>query len=258
MTELPTGPAAATEALTHPRSLARLARCGPPPEDGSADVRQAVVSPEFARHCSGLLSPAERARSARMGLRARDRFTVARGLLRSLLGGRLGLHPARVGLLTRCPGCGGTDHGPVRLAPDGPDWRISVSHAGLLAAVAVDYAGRPVGVDVETAARTVDLRGLEPRLFDSAQRRRLAGLSPYSRRIALLGAWTSAESYAKASGTALGHALGRIGAKVDADGRVSVARPGDLEGWAVRALPAGAPGHVAAVTGREGTHVRTH
>ncbi|MER8001293.1 4'-phosphopantetheinyl transferase superfamily protein [Streptomyces sp. NPDC095613] len=250
-----TGEDAAAAVGTH--RPARLARAGPPPDDGCAEVRQAVVGPALVHHCAALLSPAERARAARTRPPARDRFTVARGLLRSVLGGRLGLHPARVPLAARCPACGGRDHGPVRLMADGTDWRLSVSHAGLLVAVAVDYAGHPVGVDVETAARTADTRLLEPRLFGPAQRPRLAWLPPGERRTALLTAWTGAESYAKASGTPLGAALARIGATVDDDGRVAVARPDALGGWWVRAVPAGAPGHVASVATRDGTRLRT-
>ncbi|WP_320782409.1 4'-phosphopantetheinyl transferase superfamily protein [Streptomyces sp. CRN 30] len=227
---------------------------------GTADVHQTLVTCGAVRHCAGLLGPVERERAAatRDG-DAADRFVVARGLLRSVLAGRLGVPPADVPLTARCPGCGAADHGPVRLAgTGGARWALSVAHAGVLVAVAVGDRTGPLGVDVETARRAARVERLAPRLFGPGERPRLARLPVPVRRAAVLAAWTAAESYAKATGTALGAALARVGARFDDRGRVTVAGPADLAGWWVRGAPARAPGCVAAVTTRDHTAVRVH
>ncbi|WP_228972953.1 4'-phosphopantetheinyl transferase superfamily protein [Streptomyces sp. DH12] len=236
------------------------------------DVHQALVSAAAVHRCAGLLDAAERDRAARLPAPAAARFTVARGLLRSVLADRLGVPPGRVSLTARCPGCGGAGHGPVRLtahhgggdrdgyggAAGDAGWALSVAHSGSLVAVAVGHRAGPVGVDVETAERAEHIEELAPRLFRPDQRDRLARLPAPARRAALLRAWTGAESYAKATGTALGRALARVDATVDTGGRVAVAAPDRLAGWSVRAVPARAPGYAAAVTARHGTRVRTH
>lgn len=241
-------------------------RGGPPgnsgargPCSGEAHVHQALVTAEAVHHCAGLLDAAERERAGLLAERAAARFIVARGLLRSVLSARLGVPPEDVALAARCPGCGTSGHGPVRLAgDDAAGWTLSVAHSGSLVAVTVGHESGPLGVDVETAERTADIGELAPRLFGPQQTSRFARLAAPVRRAALLRAWTSAESYAKATGTGLGHALVRVGARLDAAGRVTVAGPEELAGWSVRAVPARAPGYAAAVTVRHGTRVHTH
>lgn len=226
-----------------------------------AEVHQALVTSAAARHCGALLDFAERGRAARLPAPAAARFTVARGLLRTVLARRLALPPARVPLVARCPGCGAAGHGPVRLADavDGAvEWTLSVAHSGILVAVAVGHRAGALGVDVETAERAEDIEALAPRLLGPGHRERLARLPAPARRAALLRIWTGAESYAKATGTGLGHALARVRTTVDAEGRVNVAAPEEPAGWSVRAVPAHAPGYAAAVTTRHGTGVRTH
>ncbi|MFI6638932.1 4'-phosphopantetheinyl transferase family protein [Streptomyces sp. NPDC050504] len=249
---------------------------GRPAETGRAreprvEVHQALVTSAEARGCAGLLDAVERGRAARLPAPAAARFTVARGLLRTVLSARLGLPPARVPLVAHCPGCGAAGHGPVRLADDAPErdsaagqdaahvpeWTLSVAHSGILVAVAVGHRAGALGVDVETAERAEDIEALAPRLLGPVHRERLAALPAPARRAALLRVWTGAESYAKATGTGLGHALAGVRATVDARGRVRVAAPEEPAGWSVRSVPARAPGYAAAVTVRRGARVHT-
>ncbi|KAA6213153.1 4'-phosphopantetheinyl transferase superfamily protein [Streptomyces albofaciens JCM 4342] len=225
------------------------------------EVHQALVTPATARHCAGLLDAAEHHRAARLPAPAAARFTVARGLLRAVLARRLALPPPRVPLVAHCPGCGAQGHGPVRLAGGvggATGWTLSIAHSGILVAVAVGHRAGAVGVDVETAERAEDIEALAPRLLGPGHRERLARLPVQARRAALLRVWTGAESYAKATGTGLGRALARVRTAVDAEGRVCVTAPDEPAGWAVRTVPAHAPGYAAAVTVRHGTRVRTH
>ncbi|MFF9077557.1 4'-phosphopantetheinyl transferase family protein [Streptomyces sp. NPDC014735] len=242
-----------------PRSGTRTDPGATVPDGREVCVYQALVTPEAVRRCAGLLDAAERERAGLLADRAAARFTVARGLLRSALSGRLGVPPGCVALAARCPACGEAGHGPVRLAgAGGAEWTVSIAHSGVLAAVALGRGAGPVGVDVETADRAAEIETLAPRLFGPEQSGRLTRLSASVRQAVLLRVWTSAESYAKATGTGLGHALARMDARVDTTGRVTVVGPEELAGWSVRTVPARAPGYAAAVTVRHGTRVHTH
>ncbi|MBU3867668.1 4'-phosphopantetheinyl transferase superfamily protein, partial [Streptomyces sp. 4503] len=165
-------------------------------------------------------------------------------LLRTVLARRLALPPARVPLVARCPGCGAAGHGPVRLADavDGAaGWTLSIAHSGILVAVAVGHRTGAPGVDVETAERAKDIEALAPRLLGPGHRERLALLPAPAKRAALLRIWTGAESYAKATGTGLGHALARVRTTVGAEGQVCVDAPDEPADWSVRAVQAHAP-----------------
>lgn len=139
-----------------------------------------------------LLDPVERGRRERYRrAEDRDRFTVGVALSRTVLGARLGIAPARVGLDRTCPTCG-EPHGRPVVAGDGAP-RISVSHSGDRVALAV-CAGAEVGVDVERVGE----RDLAIALTAS-ERAALAG-RPAADLIAL---WTRKEALLKATGDGL-------------------------------------------------------
>lgn len=162
-------------------------------EPGVADV-----GPLFAR-----LDEVERARVATLPADQASRFVVARALLRSVVGSRLGCPAGEVGLRTRCPVCDGP-HGQVEvvLRDDGlPVPHVSLTRAGPLIAVAVSDVGR-VGVDVESCAAVAAARLADVALSPAeraAHRRR----SPDQRTTALARSWVRKEAVLKALGTGL-------------------------------------------------------
>ena len=92
-----------------------------------------------------LLSRDERDRAASFRfLRDRSRYVVARGLLRTVLGERLGLDPARIEFAYG-------ERGKPCL-PDHPV-RTSTSHSAGMMALAISE-GREVGIDVEAVRET--------------------------------------------------------------------------------------------------------
>ncbi|MEV0140296.1 MULTISPECIES: 4'-phosphopantetheinyl transferase family protein [Streptomyces] len=220
------------------------------PGPGRARLWQQRVTPGSARSYASLLSPEERRRGAAMTDVARARFTVARGVLRGMLGRGLGLRPDRVPLRVTCTRCGADDHGPVRLALPGVDLSLSLAHSGGLAAVAVAHGGHGVGVDVESGTAAGDLRMLARRVFAPAEHDRWHTLPAARARPALLAAWACGEAYAKATGLGLGTALAGVGARLDDDGRLVVAGPREADGWSVRTVPARLSGYAAAVATR--------
>ena len=73
------------------------------------------------------------------------RFLLGAAMLRSAVGQQLGMRPEDVPVNRECDSCGAW-HGRPRVP--GSSLHLSVSHAGLLVAVAMATAG-PVGIDVE-------------------------------------------------------------------------------------------------------------
>ncbi|MGW7237418.1 4'-phosphopantetheinyl transferase family protein [Streptomyces sp. NPDC054804] len=138
------------------------------------------------------LSQREFARAAVLSGRRRSSFVASRLLLRHAAAHALGAAPADID---------------VARAPEGrpflrgcEELDVSVSHTGDLAVVALSRSGR-VGVDVESAARTVG--GLGEEVLTAPELAALAHLPDARRARALLRLWTLKEAYAKA----LGHGL---------------------------------------------------
>jgi 4'-phosphopantetheinyl transferase len=113
------------------------------------------AAPAMARSWhDDLLTPAERARAAKLVREAdRRRLIVGNALLRLALARLLGQKPV---IDRSCPDCG-APHGKPRVV--GHDVHVSVSHSGARIAVAITQAA-PVGVDVEeiTDISTDELR----------------------------------------------------------------------------------------------------
>lgn len=142
---------------------------------------------------AALLSPAERARLARLRQPAdQRRMITAWTLARTLLGAVLDVPPSAVPVRRHCAECGGTDHGKPLV--DG--WHFSLSHSGEFVAVAVTQTA-PVGVDLEYADRASDLSRLVRTLFAPGE---AASAEPRD----LLRTWVRKESVTKAVGTGVG------------------------------------------------------
>lgn len=169
-----------------------------------------------------LLDDAERARAERIARpAARARFAFAHATLRRVLGAYLEADPVALRFTRRpCRECGRPD---VKPALAEGDVEFSLSHCD--GAVAVAVGRRPVGVDVEQAARPARGGG---RLLP-VEREWLATLPPEARGRAFLELWTRKEARGKATGHGVWHALAEWDARDSA--------PGDR--FLVRSLPAG-------------------
>ncbi|MGW4745598.1 4'-phosphopantetheinyl transferase family protein [Streptomyces sp. NPDC004290] len=187
-----------------------------------------------AREWEGLLDPTERARLGAFARTAdQDRYRVAHGVLRLLLGRRLGQDPADVRLVREpCPGCGGP-HG--RPAVPGARPHFSLSHAGDVVLVA--FADAPVGVDVERWP-SPGLAADVAEALHRDERAELAALPAAERPAAVARCWARKEAYLKGVGIGLGEDPGRTYVGTGA-------APAAPPGWSVTDLPT-LPGYAAA------------
>jgi 4'-phosphopantetheinyl transferase len=165
----------------------------------------------------------------------RNRYVVAHGALRSILGGQLGVAPGKLVFDRRCRRCGDPVHGKPTVDSDElSDARVqfSLSHSGPIAVVAV-VTGARIGVDVEQVRPRAKLDALAARVLDTEDHADWLDLPDDEQLRAFLEAWTAKEAYVKAIGAGITVPLRDV--------------PIDPDGWTVTAFaaPAGSVGRVA-------------
>ena len=180
------------------------------------------AAPDEIRKLHASLAPEERERAARFFFpRHRRRYIAARGLLRRLLGERLGMAPQDIRLAYGA-------NGKPRLADEA--MRFSVSHSGELALFAFSKA-REVGVDIE-AVRPIDSADAIAAHILS-QRERRAYAAARDKVAAFLRFWTRKEALAKAIGAGFSIAPEKL-------------EPARAPGWHVHSF-CPLPGFIAAI-----------
>lgn len=165
--------------------------------------------------CAAVLDRTERERAAALTHPAgRDRFVAAHGAVRLILGGHLSVPPGQIAW----------QHGPKgkpELAGAG-DLRVSISHSGRLAALAV-ATGRPVGVDLQQFPATMDPRRMAQRFYPPDEARFVAVGRPGAQLGRFIRLWARKEACVKVGGGVLMQGL-RL--PVNGHGRIVVTDPG--------------------------------
>jgi 4'-phosphopantetheinyl transferase len=171
---------------------------------GHVDVWATALDPATAVHerLERWLDADERARAARFVFpRDARRFRVARGTLREILGGYLGVAPDAVRFVYAAAGK------PALAAPFAEAGvAFNVSHSGEVALYAIGGQGR-IGVDIEQVRPLDDLEALAARNFSAAEQRALLALPPPAREPAFFACWTRKEAFIKALGDGLSYPL---------------------------------------------------
>jgi 4'-phosphopantetheinyl transferase len=190
------------------------------------------------------LDQGERNRAERFRFqRDRERFIVAHGRLRAILGGYLGVAPERLSL---CYGA----HGKPALAPEcGAALSFNMSHAHELALYAIALE-RSVGVDIEHMRPGIADIAIAERFFSPREVAALQAIPDAERSLAFFTCWTRKEAYIKARGEGLSLPLdqfevsltpGAPAALLDVAGDQQ-----ERDRWELHALDPG-PGYVAAL-----------
>ncbi len=186
----------------------------------------------------GLLSAGEQERAGRYHFaRDRNRFVLARALLRRLLGAYTGEEAARV---------------PLRLSPSGKpslddrsDLHFNLSHCEDRGVVAV--ARQPVGVDLEKIRNIPEALPIAEHLFAVSETRALRAFPTELQSEAFLRCWTRKEAFVKGRGEGLLTPLTSFEVTLDSAprDRVLLADPGQGK-WRLHNLEAG-PGWIGAL-----------
>lgn len=203
------------------------------------------LPPHRVLRIAQFLSDDEVRRAARLFFAAdRQRFIVARGILRVILGRYLGVHPAEL-RFTYGP------HGKPALAPQHGNGRLhfNLAHSQGLALYAVAY-DRQVGIDVEYMRPHLANREVAARFFSPAEVERLGALPEAMQPEAFFCCWTRKEAYMKARGDGLALPADAFEVSLTpGDGPVHLTTPGDpaeAARWCLQGLDPG-PGYAAAV-----------
>lgn len=203
------------------------------------------VSPSRLAPLADLLAPDERARARRFLYEDdRRRYTVARGVLRSILARYLEVEPAAIEFRYGA-------HGKPSLAesPGGRDVRFNLSHSygWALHAFAV---GREVGVDVERIRPETDILGIARHSFSPVEVEALTSLPEGQRREAFFNCWTRKEAFIKAHGEGIALGLSRFDVTLRPGEPAALLRfegePDAAARWSMHALDA-AEGYKAAL-----------
>ena len=127
----------------------------------------------------------------------RDRYVLARGVLREILSIYAGIHPSE---LRFCYGA----HGKPAFTSEGGDERLSfnLSHANGVVVYVVTH-DREIGVDLEYLSEGIDVREVAGRCFSRREVSLLEQLPTGLRQEAFLTCWTRKEAYVKARGEGL-------------------------------------------------------
>jgi 4'-phosphopantetheinyl transferase len=152
-----------------------------------------------------VLDPDETARAARFYFeRDRRQFIVARGLLRWLLGSRLGVRPRDVRL------CYGS-HGKPRV--DG-SLAFNMAHSAGFVAIAISSGG-DIGIDVEKIDPAIEAMQIAEGFYSQSEAESLRRLHGAERVEGFFRCWTRKEAYLKAIGDGLSRALGDFDVAVE-------------------------------------------
>jgi 4'-phosphopantetheinyl transferase len=160
-----------------------------------ATVKWGELDDRDVRRFEALLARDERSRAAAFRFpRERSRFVAARGLLRTVLGERLGVDPKRVEFLYG-------EHGKPRLAED-TGLRFNLSHSdGIVALVLCE--GREVGIDVEARRDDLFTEGIARRYLPAPVAMEIERRAGAERAEEFFRAWVRQEAYAKGRGAGL-------------------------------------------------------
>jgi 4'-phosphopantetheinyl transferase len=155
------------------------------------------VPPETSARLDAALTPDERNRSARFRFeRDRQRFIVAHGVLREILGRYLQIRPARIRFVYNAFGK------PAISGEFGRRITFNLSHSAGLVLVAVAAASE-IGVDVEYIRARSDVVDIARYFFSAAEVDSLTAVPSHLYAEAFFSCWTKKEAYVKACGEGL-------------------------------------------------------
>ena len=202
---------------------------------------------ERLERCSMLLSRDERARAEHFHFeRDRRRYTVARAMLRTLLGEQTGLSPAALVFVQ-------TQYGKPYVSNTPTAIDFNVSHSADLAIYAISRSCVP-GVDIESLHRDIDDDAMAKFFFSQREYAELQLIPAAARKRAFLTCWTCKEAIVKALGEGLRLPLDKIEVTVapDAAPQLLGIPRGRIADWTLYTVDAGSD-YVATVAAHRET-----
>ncbi len=166
--------------------------------------------------------------------KVRRRIIGARGMLRAILGGYLGIDPR---LIRFRYGPGGK---PALAETSGTQaLRFNLSHSDNMALCAIAMDSE-VGIDIEYRWDGISILDIARRCFSRREIDEIETLPENQRREAFFNGWTRKEAYLKARGHGLGYGLGHFSVSLRAEGPAALLEnerePEEVTRWRLEAL----------------------
>lgn len=175
-----------------------------------------------------ILSPDERQRADRfLKQEIGDRFVIARGSLRRVLGAYLGMAPAELEF---------TYSGLGKPSLTGVDLNFNLSHSHELAVLAVAQGGE-LGVDVEYLRPQANFKAIATRFFAPEEVDAIEQLPAEVQLRAFFSCWTRKEAILKAVGKGLTYPLNQVVVSVDPDETPTIIRATDPQAAGLKLFP---------------------
>lgn len=190
------------------------------------------------------LAAEEQTRAARFQFqRDRERFIVAHGLLRAILGTYLNRSPQRLAFWYH-------SHGKPALARESGEDTISFNMAHSQGVVIYAFArAREVGIDLEFIRRGLELEQIADRFFSRGEVAALRALPTEFREYAFFTCWARKEAYIKARGEGLSLPLDQFEVSLNPGepaALLATQDPGEAHRWSLQEMPP-EPGYAAAL-----------
>ena len=190
-------------------NLAKLGWAEPHPESFAlkpSDVHVWAIdlkaTPKQLRELATLLSQDEKERAARYKYDAdRERYMIARGTLRKLLGKYLRIEPEKIGFRFE-------NYGKPVVEPC-TNLHFNLTHSGELALLAVTQIDE-VGIDLEGLRPISDLMAIAERYFTENEQSLIRSVPEQAAVETFFNFWVRKEAYAKAIGKGMNLAFNRI------------------------------------------------
>ena len=162
-------------------------------------------SPSLVGTLFSILTPDEQDRAAKYYFREdRDRYIVARGVLRTIMGGYLDMSPEQLRF------CYGPFGKPAwKSNSGGKELCFNVAHSGGVALYAFS-SQRELGIDIEYLRENFDCLEIAAHYFSRREISTLRALPAKVQVLAFFNCWTRKEAYLKAHGAGLSFPLDRF------------------------------------------------
>ena len=223
-----------------------------PPDDPALQVHLVDIwrvtldlSNDSVNFLGSSLSVEESKRASRFHFQVdRDRFIVAHGCLRDILGRYLRCEPHRINIITG-------DYGKPALLSDA-GFEFNLSHSGEYALIAI-ARGHRLGIDVERIRPEIELERMARRYFSAGEFSELMALPPDQRDVGFFNCWTRKEAYIKAQGLGLSLRLDSFDVSLTPSGstilRATRPEPQEADHWTLLSINV-APGYAGALAVR--------
>lgn len=173
-------------------------------------------------HYRSLLSQDETDRAMRFVFeKDRNYYIVGRGLLRTILGGYLGLEPARLEFV-----CGTNGKPALQSGQSDQTLEFNLSHSNDLVLYAFNW-NRRIGVDVEYLIPMADMDDFAKQFFTPRESAWINSLSGKQKEDAFFKTWTCKEAFLKANGSGLTVPINQVQISLKAEGMVELIAIGD-------------------------------